>query len=272
MTTAMTVTQAATLSAEQVDLIKRTIAKGATDDELQLFLATAKRLGLDPFARQIFPVKRWDNRLRMEVMAIQTSIDGFRLIAERTGCYAPGRPTEYGMVDGKLQRATAYVKKFVHGAWHEIAEDAYWDEYVQTTKDGTVTSMWKRMPRVMLAKCAEARALRRAFPAELSGVYTADEMDQSERPEAPVVPIRRSGPWPPGLSEQTEPDHVQDAELVGEDGTLEKRMRACQTLGELGALVAELKAMPDGTFKSRLRAVYSEVRVGLLDPQQEVAP
>jgi phage recombination protein Bet len=163
------------------ELLKRTIFKGATDDELELFSMVCKRTGLDPFMKQIHPVPRWDTKLGKNVVTMQTSIDGFRLIAERTGNYCPGRESTFVYDENnRMVSATAYVKKMTKdGTWHEIAATAYYQEYVQKNKDGKPLKFWEQMPHVMLAKCAESLALRKCFPAELSGIYTNDEMSQA---------------------------------------------------------------------------------------------
>lgn len=170
---------------EKVELIKSQIAKDASDSELALFLYTAQRVGLDPLARQIYCIMRKDRGV--EKMTIQTGIDGYRLIADRTGNYAPGRANTFEYDEsGRLVSATAYVMKYVRGTWLEVSATAYWDEYVATFKDGNPMGLWGTKPRVMLGKCAEALALRRAFPAELSGIYTAEEMDAAGN-DGPIV-------------------------------------------------------------------------------------
>lgn len=179
MSTELAVTEGWT--PEKIDLIKRTICVGATDDELQLFLYVCKKTGLDPLTRQIYALKRYRKDMNREVMTVQTGIDGYRVIADRTGKLAGISDPVFDTEENKFPgRATVTVKKVVDGAIAEFTATARWSEYVQTGKDGGPMGMWQKMPFLMLGKCSEALALRKAFPADLSGVYTAEEMAQAD--------------------------------------------------------------------------------------------
>ncbi len=185
------------MSREQIELIKSTVARNATDDELKLFLYTASRTGLDPLTRQIHFIKRkvWNKRSNSydEVGTIQTGIDGYRVVASRNGLAG----IEDAVFDSEEavhpNKASVVVYRMVEGQRVSFAASARWSEYAQTNKDGEPQAMWKKMPYLMLGKVAESLALRKAFPNDLSGVYTNEEMSQAdtEAPESePMKPYQ----------------------------------------------------------------------------------
>ena len=172
----------------QLQLITEKLAPGATQAELDLFLMECERTQLDPFARQIYSIGRWDSRQKREVRTTQISIDGMRLIAERSGKYRGQTQVMWCDNNGKWfdvwlgDNAPAAAKVGVHHA--DFAEPLYavatYKTYAQRDKNQNPNFMWKTKPDIMIAKCAESLALRKAFPHDLSGLYTTEEMQQAD--------------------------------------------------------------------------------------------
>lgn len=161
---------------KRILLIKRQfMPRGASEDELAMFLTVCKRKALDPFLGHVSCV-RIEGKL-----VFMTSIDALRLIAQRTKCYAPSPKAahyEYKK-DGSLDSCRVWVLKFVNKQPVEYDGLAFYDEQVGRKGDGTIKKIWQRMPRHMLAVRAESFALRRGFPAELSGLYTKEEIEDT---------------------------------------------------------------------------------------------
>jgi len=225
-------------SAEEIELIKSMIAKDTTDQELQLFMYQCKRTGLDPFSRQIHAVKRRNNMTNRDEMTIQTGIDGYRLIADRTGKYAGNDDFEYGPeVNGYPSWARATVWKIVSGQRVAFSATARWKEYSQRKRDGNLTHFWSSKPYIMLGKCAESMALRKAFPQELSGLYTHEEMAQADE-IIDAEPVRHieAGATP---AEPEQPPEPEQHQAPASNGKLD-RNKALSRIRDLMAGVGEL--------------------------------
>lgn len=246
------------LTPEQVDLIKKTVAVGATNDELQLFLYTAKRTGLDPLAKQIHFVKRAGR------MTIQTGIDGYRAVAERSGRLAGISDATFDSEDGPHpKKATVAVRKLVGPEKIvEFVASARWNEYKPS---GPQAFMWDKMPYLMLGKCAEALALRKAFPQDLSGLYTDEEMAQASNtkatlPEKPAKAKPAETDWPDEIKVEADANRNAEVEKMFENDL--------QTAKTAEVLFATADAISNSTLveesKARLRELFKKQKDALV--------
>jgi phage recombination protein Bet len=183
----------------QLSLIRKTVAKDCTPTEFDWFVEICRGFGLDPLRRQIYAFVFHADKADKRQLIPVVSIGGLRAIAERTGNYRPDdKPTRFEFTEPEaatnphgLLRAEVAVYKRAHGEWFPVVAEAYWSEFaplkeiwendkptgkfrLDHKKEG-----WHRMPRLMLAKCAEALALRKAWPDDFAGVYEESEIDRA---------------------------------------------------------------------------------------------
>ena len=179
-------------SASQLQLMRRTIAKDTNDIEFDQFMMISRGYGLNPFRKEIYAFVFNKNDPAKRSVAFVTAIDGYRVIAERTGRYRPDEEPPRFEYDqnlksdinplGLVSATVAVWKQDNHGDWFKAVATAYWDEFANIktwNNKSTLDGKWLKMPRQMLAKCAESHALRKAFPDCFSGLYTEDEMDKA---------------------------------------------------------------------------------------------
>jgi len=193
-------------SPQQLNLIRRTVARDCNDAEFDFFITVAKQAGLDPFRKQIHAIVFQKEAPDARRMVAITAIDGMRAIASRSRRYRPDeeeptysyRKALKGPLN-PLGLVKASVKIYIQdeggqGCWRPVSGVAYWDEFAPIkeewaqddrtgrwapTGEPSLDGSWAKMGRVMLAKCAEAQALRKAFPEDLSSLYERAELDQA---------------------------------------------------------------------------------------------
>lgn len=200
-------------SEEQKTIVRNSLANGASDSEFAVLWEMARSRGLNPIKKEIYFVKRWDSQKKAEVWATQVSIDGLRVIAARSGEYDGQDEPEFEY-DEKGKLKLCKVKVYRKGIARPIVGIAHWAEFAQFTRDGNLTSMWAQKGHVMLSKAAEAQALRKAFPDEVSGLYVPEETIVREQAPAVVVTPLPAAPPPQNVYVATgEP--VIDAQVVG---------------------------------------------------------
>lgn len=168
------------VTSDQTAIARNTVAKGLSDDEFAVYLYNCQRQGIHPLDGLLIPIVRNDNEAGGKKLTFVTTVDLLRSRAAETDVYAGSEdPVFEHDAEGKPISACVVVWKFVQGQKCSFAATARYAEYVPAEKQAF---MWKSKPHVMLGKCAEGLALRKAFPKELAGLYLAEELQKEPQP------------------------------------------------------------------------------------------
>ena len=236
---------------KQLAALKQLGLTNASNGDLAVFLHYAQRTGLDPFARQLYMIERGGK------FTIQSSIDGLRIVAQRSGEYAGQVGPYWCGEDGiwtdiwleKTPPLAAKVgvlrKGFIEPLWAVAKFDGY----------NANSPIWKKMPDLMIAKCAEALALRKAFPNDLSGIYTAEEMEQAGSPIAPVSAV----------VEIPEPKQVEAPHMVANYQDTAEIIKKITDLEALRKYFNDYKTELDNEFPDRATKEITTLRAEIME-------
>ena len=226
--------------------------------EVEMFFHQAKASGLDPFKREIYMITRKGKP------TIQTGIDGFYKIADRVSRKTGGTwgiPETYWCGDDGQWVDVWLSPKAPAAAKVVVERDGSRFTTVATTAEYMAEGpLWKKMPARMIAKCAEALAIRRAFPDDLSGLHTSEEMAQAD---APVhQPNQRELREPAG--QQVPRPAFQTRQAAPSGRAWEEELNSCTTLAEVNALK---KQVPPHEQSPRLGKLFADVTQALANAE-----
>lgn len=270
--------------------IKNSLYPGSRDESIAAVLDYCTARGLDVFKRpcHIVPMKVKDPLTGAEVWRdiVMPGIYELRTTAMRTGEYVGQDPPEHGP-ETTYKGVTApewsevTVWRLIKGEPRRFTHRARFAEECATKADGHINAMWTKRPVGQLDKCAEAGALRKAFPEDLGGLMSAEEAEGKEidmgaadvverrpaarrtaaRMDAAAARVNGKGAAEPAQDHQGEQDDDGDAPAAGGDELgpkeVQQRIEAAQSFAELNAAVELIKDIPDEVARADLRKVQS---------------
>jgi phage recombination protein Bet len=265
------ISQAADELVDQIKTVQRVLAPDLDEHELRLFALVAMQKKLDPFSGQIRAVKRQTKQGPR--VTFQTGIDGYRSLAEQTKQYSGSDEPKYGDIVEKPfphpEWASVSVYREMNGARRAQSATVWWDEFYPGESEGF---KWRQSPRHMLAKCAEALALRKAFPGTFAELYIDEEMQQADAVDAAVnvtpaptakdrIAARRAEVESAGSTVQGEEEPLTSSSPEPQQLVLDKNEQLDEFAALLGQRAAAFKAddPAESAQKAKLREILSQV-------------
>jgi phage recombination protein Bet len=201
--------------------LRNSLYPSASDASIRMVVDYCVARKLDPLKKpcHIVPLRVKDAQGQWGWRdVVMPGIYELRTTAMRTGLYVGQDEPLYGPVVPFMGvMAPEWVKIVVH-RYSELAKEARpftgmarYSECVGLTKDGAVNDRWSKAPYQMLEKCAEAAALRKAFPDEIGGEYAAEEMEGQQPAEREIAPNPKAQSKPPQRQTTLDPDRAGKA-------------------------------------------------------------